>query len=115
MTGIGGQDGSFLAELLVAKGYDVTGVVRDPGDRPLPNLDAVRDRIAMVPGDLLDPITMIDALGAVRPHELYHLAAPTFVPDSWAYELSGRGFVPLVQSASAYEATFVGGPGRASR
>ncbi|MCW2995194.1 MAG: GDP-mannose 4,6-dehydratase [Conexibacter sp.] len=83
MTGIGGQDGSFLAELLVAKGYDVTGVVRDPGERPLPNLAAVRDRIALVPGDLLDPITMIDALGAVRPHELYHLAAPTFVPTSW--------------------------------
>lgn len=83
MTGIGGQDGSFLAELLVAKGYDVTGVVRDPGDRPRPNLDAVRDRVALVPGDLLDPATLVDALGAVRPHELYHLAAPTFVPTSW--------------------------------
>jgi GDPmannose 4,6-dehydratase len=83
ITGIAGQDGSYLAELLVAKGYDVTGVVRDPVDRDQPNLAAVRDRVALVPGDLLDPITLIDALGAVRPHELYHLAAPTFVPTSW--------------------------------
>jgi GDPmannose 4,6-dehydratase len=83
ITGVAGQDGSYLAELLVAKGYDVTGVVRDPVDRDQPNLAAVRDRIALVGGDLLDPITLIDALGAVRPHELYHLAAPTFVPTSW--------------------------------
>jgi GDPmannose 4,6-dehydratase len=83
ITGIAGQDGSYLAELLVAKGYDVTGVVRDPEDRELRNLGGVRDRVALVGGDLLDPITLIDALGAVRPHELYHLAAPTFVPTSW--------------------------------
>jgi GDPmannose 4,6-dehydratase len=83
ITGIAGQDGSYLAELLVAKGYDVTGVVRDLDDQELPNLAGVRDRVALVGGDLLDPITLIDALGAVRPHELYHLAAPTFVPASW--------------------------------
>jgi GDPmannose 4,6-dehydratase len=83
ITGISGQDGSYLAELLVAKGYDVTGVVRDPEDREIPNLAGVRDRVALVGGDLLDPATLVDALGAVRPHELYHLAAPTFVPTSW--------------------------------
>jgi GDPmannose 4,6-dehydratase len=83
ITGISGQDGSYLAELLVAKGYDVTGVVRDPEDREIPNLAGVRDRVALVGGDLLEPATMVDALGAVRPHELYHLAAPTFVPTSW--------------------------------
>lgn len=83
ITGISGQDGSYLAELLVAKGYDVTGVVRDPEDRELPNLAAVRDRVALVAGDLLEPDTLVDALGAVRPHEVYHLAAPTFVPTSW--------------------------------
>jgi GDPmannose 4,6-dehydratase len=83
ITGVAGQDGSYLAELLVAKGYDVTGVVRDPVDRGQPNLAAVRDRMTLLGGDLLDPITLIDALGAVRPHELYHLAAPTFVPTSW--------------------------------
>jgi GDPmannose 4,6-dehydratase len=83
ITGIAGQDGSYLAELLVAKGYDVTGLVRDPDDRALPNLAAVADGVALVGGDLLDPTTLVDALGAVRPHELYHLAAPTFVPTSW--------------------------------
>ena len=81
ITGISGQDGSYLAELLVAKGYDVTGVVRDPDDREIPNLAGVRDRVALVGGDLLEPSTLVDALSAVRPHELYHLAAPTFVPD----------------------------------
>jgi GDPmannose 4,6-dehydratase len=83
ITGISGQDGSYLAELLVAKGYDVTGVVRDPEDREIPSLAGVRDRVALVGGDLLEPATLVDALGAVRPHELYHLAAPTFVPTSW--------------------------------
>jgi GDPmannose 4,6-dehydratase len=83
VTGVSGQDGSYLAELLVARGYDVTGVVRDPGDRDLPHLAAVRERISLVHGDLEEPQTLVDALGAVRPHELYHLAAPTFVPASW--------------------------------
>jgi GDPmannose 4,6-dehydratase len=83
ITGISGQDGSYLAELLVAKGYDVAGVVRDPVDRDLPALAAVRDRISLVPGALEQPASFADALSAVRPHELYHLAAPTFVPASW--------------------------------
>jgi GDPmannose 4,6-dehydratase len=83
ITGISGQDGSYLAELLVAKGYDVTGVIRDPEDREIPNLAGVGDRVALVAGDLQAPATLVDALGAVRPHELYHLAAPTFVPTSW--------------------------------
>jgi GDPmannose 4,6-dehydratase len=83
ITGISGQDGSYLADLLVAKGYDVTGVVRDPEDREIANLASVRDRVALVGGDLLEPSTLVDALSAVRPHELYHLAAPTFVPTSW--------------------------------
>ncbi|HEY6761001.1 MAG TPA: GDP-mannose 4,6-dehydratase [Baekduia sp.] len=83
VSGVSGQDGSYLVELLVAKGYDVTGVVRDPGDRELPHLAGVRDRISLLHGDLDEPQTLVDALGATRPHELYHLAAPTFVPASW--------------------------------
>jgi GDPmannose 4,6-dehydratase len=83
VTGITGQDGSYLAELLVERGYDVTGVVRETVDRERPALAGVRDRISFVEGDLLAPQTLVDALGAVRPHELYHLAAPTFVPASW--------------------------------
>ncbi|HWH93272.1 MAG TPA: GDP-mannose 4,6-dehydratase [Baekduia sp.] len=83
ITGVAGQDGSYLAELLLGEGYDVTGVVRDPGDRDRPTLAAIHDRVSFVEGDLLAPHTLVDALGAVRPHELYHLAAPTFVPSSW--------------------------------
>jgi GDPmannose 4,6-dehydratase len=83
VTGVSGQDGSYLVELLVAKGYDVTGVVRDPADRELPHLAVVRDRISLLHGDLDEPQTLVDALSASRPHELYHLAAPTFVPASW--------------------------------
>jgi GDPmannose 4,6-dehydratase len=83
ITGVAGQDGSYLAELLVAKGYDVTGLVRDPGDRERPSLAGVAGAISLRHGDLQAPRTLVDALGAVRPHELYHLAAPTFVPASW--------------------------------
>lgn len=83
ITGVAGQDGSYLADLLVAKGYAVTGLVRDPDDRARPTLAGVADAIDLLPGDLNAPGTLVDALEAVRPHELYHLAAPTFVPASW--------------------------------
>ena len=83
ITGIAGQDGSYLAELLVSDGYDVTGLVRPPAGRPLPNLAAVRDSIRLVEGDLLDAASLHRAVASVRPDELYHLAAPTLVPASW--------------------------------
>jgi GDPmannose 4,6-dehydratase len=83
ITGVSGQDGSYLVEQLLAEGYDVTGLVRNPDDRTLPHLEGSRDRISLLHGDLGDASTLVDALGAVRPHELYHLAAPTFVPVSW--------------------------------
>jgi GDPmannose 4,6-dehydratase len=83
VTGISGQDGSYLAELLLDQGYDVTGVVRDPG-ADFPNL-VVRDQVELVRGDLLEPKTLIDAIEAVEPDELYHLGAPTFVPDSYEH------------------------------
>src|SRR3954468_22720545 len=83
ITGIDGQDGSYLAEQLVAAGYEVTGMVRDVAGAKSPNLDVVREQIAFVTGDLLDPVSLRTAVEAARPKELYHLAAPTFVPDSW--------------------------------
>lgn len=79
ITGVSGQDGTYLAEQLLAEGYDVTGLVRNPGDRVLTHLEGV----SLLHGDLAEPSTLVDALGATRPHELYHLAAPTFVPASW--------------------------------
>jgi GDPmannose 4,6-dehydratase len=74
VTGITGQDGSYLAELLAGKGYDVVGMVR--GEIRPPGFEVVR-------GDLLDPASLRAAVEEARPDEIYHLAAPTFVPDSW--------------------------------
>jgi GDPmannose 4,6-dehydratase len=83
ITGVTGQDGSYLAELLVANGYAVTGVVRGDPARALPNLGGVRERVELVPGDLSDPTSLPAALARAQPDEVYHLAAPTFVPASW--------------------------------
>ena len=82
ITGITGQDGSFLAELLLEKGYAVTGMVR----RSEPDLgcsEHLQGRVALLEGELLEPQSLREAISEVRPRELYHLAAPSFVPDSW--------------------------------
>src|SRR5207247_3678729 len=78
VTGITGQDGSYLAELLVAEGYEVWGLVRGVDDADPRNLEAVRDELRFVEGDLLEPASLRGALRESRPHQLYHLAAPTF-------------------------------------
>jgi GDPmannose 4,6-dehydratase len=83
ITGITGQDGSFLAELLLERGYAVTGLVRREGDASLGCSEHLRARLRLVQGDLLQPHTLRAAIDRVRPQELYHLAAPSFVPDSW--------------------------------
>jgi GDPmannose 4,6-dehydratase len=83
ITGIAGQDGSFLAELLLEQGYEVTGVLRDP--RRLGCSEHLRARVELVRGDLLAPATLREAIERVRPHEIYHLAAPSFVPYSWEH------------------------------
>ena len=97
ITGIAGQDGSFLAELLLEKGYEVTGVLRDPR-RPGCS-EHLRARIELLHGDLLAPATLREAIERVRPHEIYHLAAPSFVPDSW--ERPEETFRAIVGSAAA--------------
>jgi GDPmannose 4,6-dehydratase len=83
VTGIGGQDGSFLAELLLDTGYEVYGIVRRPTSERYENLDGVRPRIELIQADLLDPLSLVSALETCRPHEVYNLAAPSFVPMSW--------------------------------
>lgn len=84
ITGLTGQDGSFLAELLLGKGYRVTGVVRgDPEARPLGCAEHLRGRIELLGADLLDPRACAQALQSAGASEIYHLAAPSFVPDSW--------------------------------
>jgi GDPmannose 4,6-dehydratase len=84
ITGISGQDGSFLAELLLEKGYEVTGFVHgDPRERSLGCSERLREQIALLGGDLLDPASLRAAIELARPHELYHLASPSFIPASW--------------------------------
>lgn len=84
ITGIGGQDGSYLAEQLLVEGYDVVGMVREPIADPQPNLGAVGDRVELLQGELLDAASLRAVVERAAPDELYHLAAPTFVPASWA-------------------------------
>jgi GDPmannose 4,6-dehydratase len=83
ITGISGQDGSYLAELLLEKGYDVHGLVRGSADRPLPNLDGIRDRLVLHPADLLDESSLFDAVRESSPDEIYNLAAMSSVSQSW--------------------------------
>jgi GDPmannose 4,6-dehydratase len=83
ITGITGQDGSYLAELLLEHGYEVTGIVRRSS---APNLWRIRhllDRITLRPADLLDQLSLMRIIQEVKPHELYNLAAMSFVPASW--------------------------------
>jgi len=83
VTGITGQDGSFLGELLLECGYEVIAIVRRPSAKRFGAAEHLRDRISIVPGDLLDPQGLRRAVAEAQPDELYHLAAPSFVPDSW--------------------------------
>ena len=83
ITGISGQDGSYLAELLCAEGVEVHGIVRRARDAAAPNLERVHSQVTFHAGDLLARGTLRAAVAAVDPQEIYHLAAPAFVPDSW--------------------------------
>jgi GDPmannose 4,6-dehydratase len=83
IIGIAGQDGSLLAELLLGEGYDVFGVVRQPVSGRFENLIPIRDRLELLQSDVLDELSLVDALSSCRPHEVYNLASPSFVPMSW--------------------------------
>jgi GDPmannose 4,6-dehydratase len=83
ITGITGQDGSYLAELLLDKGYEVTGIVRRSSAPNLWRIEHLLDRIELRPGDLLDQLSLMKVIAEVRPQELYNLAAMSFVPASW--------------------------------
>jgi GDPmannose 4,6-dehydratase len=83
ITGITGQDGSYLAELLLEKGYAVTGVVRRSSAPNLWRIEHLLDRLELKPADLLDQLSLIRLIDEVEPDELYNLAAMSFVPASW--------------------------------
>jgi GDPmannose 4,6-dehydratase len=83
ITGVTGQDGSYLAELLLSKGYDVTGVIRRSSAPNLWRNEHLLDRIELRPADLLDQLSIIRLIESVKPQEFYNLAAMSFVPASW--------------------------------
>src|SRR3954468_24677802 len=83
ITGITGQDGSYLAELLLDQGYEVHGMVRRASTEKFDRIEHLRDRITLHQGDPPDPRSLFDTLRASAPHEIYNLAAMSFVPVSW--------------------------------
>src|SRR5205085_9715088 len=83
VTGITGQDGSYLADLLIEKGYEVHGMVRRASTEKFERIEHIRDRITLHQGDLLDQRSLVDAIRASNPTEIYNLAAMSFVAVSW--------------------------------
>jgi GDPmannose 4,6-dehydratase len=83
ITGITGQDGSYLAELLLEKGYEVIGMVRRSSTVNFERIAHIQDKVRLVPGDLLDEVSMIEILRTYRPAEVYNLAAQSFVQTSF--------------------------------
>jgi GDPmannose 4,6-dehydratase len=107
ITGIGGQDGSYLSELLLDAGYDVVGLVRPDAPR-YENLAGLEERIELFDADLLDQTSLAQALRAAAPAEIYNLAAPSFVPESWdrpvqTAELAAVGATALLEAVRAVD------------
>jgi len=83
ITGITGQDGSYLADLLLEKGYEVYGVLRRTSTETIERINHIKDDLHFVAADLTDQTSVITAVNEIRPHEIYNLAAQSFVPTSW--------------------------------
>jgi GDPmannose 4,6-dehydratase len=103
ITGITGQDGSYLAELLLAKGYDVHGMVRRSSTERFERIEHLRDQITLHQADLLDQRSLVDALRASEPDEIYNLAAMSFVAVSWIQptltaEFTGVGVTRVLEA-----------------
>ena len=103
ITGITGQDGSYLAELLLEKGYDVHGMVRRSSTERFDRIEHLRDQVTLHQADLLDERSLVDALRAARPDEIYNLAAMSFVAVSWIQptltaEFTGVGVTRMLEA-----------------
>ncbi len=95
ITGVTGQDGSFLAELLLEKGYTVYGTIRRSSTENFGRISHIQDRIQLVSADLLDQYSLIDALQQTQPDEIYNLGAQSFVPTSWGQPVLTGEFTAL--------------------
>ncbi len=109
ITGIGGQDGSLLASLLLEQGYEVFGTIRRPRASHGEGLDRLGDRVTIVEADLLDRAQLEQVISEVRPGEIYNLAAPSFVPRSWEEPVRTAEFA-AVGATSLLEAVRVVDP-----
>jgi GDPmannose 4,6-dehydratase len=103
ITGVTGQDGSYLAELLLEKGYDVHGMVRRASTEKSERIEHIRDRLTLHQGDLLDQRSLVDAMRAANPSEIYNLAAMSFVAVSWIQptltaEFTGVGVTRMLEA-----------------
>jgi GDPmannose 4,6-dehydratase len=103
ITGITGQDGSYLADLLLEQGYEVHGMVRRASTEKFERIEHLRDRITLHQGDLLDQRSLVDTLRAARPDEVYNLAAMSFVAVSWVQptltaEFTGVGVTRMLEA-----------------
>jgi GDPmannose 4,6-dehydratase len=103
ITGITGQDGSYLAELLLEKGYEVHGMVRRSSTEKFDRIEHIRERITLHQGDLLDQRSLVDTLRAAAPEEIYNLAAMSYVAASWVQptltaEFTGTGVTRLLEA-----------------
>ena len=94
ITGITGQDGSYLAEFLLAKGYEVFGVVRRTSHHSYERIDHLIPRVRIVAADLLDQHSLTMVMQEVQPDEVYNLAAQSFVPTSFTVPIWAGGFRP---------------------
>ncbi|HUS71370.1 MAG TPA: GDP-mannose 4,6-dehydratase [Anaerolineae bacterium] len=95
ITGITGQDGSYLADLLLEKGYRVIGMVRRTSTVNFDRISHIQDKIVLAQGDLLDQVSLVDIMKEYRPDEIYNLAAQSFVPTSWRQPVLTGEFTAL--------------------
>jgi GDPmannose 4,6-dehydratase len=103
ITGITGQDGSYLAEFLVGRGYEVYGIVRRSSVKKFDRLEAIMDEIELVEGDLSDQCSLDSVIHSVKPDEVYNLGAQSFVPVSWnqpvhTVEVTGLGVTRILEA-----------------
>jgi len=104
VTGVTGQDGSYLAEFLLDKGYEVYGMVRRSSVENFNRIEHIRDKLKFVQADLLDQLSIIDAIKESRPDEIYNLGAMSFIPVSWKQpvltgEFTGLGVTRMLEAA----------------
>jgi GDPmannose 4,6-dehydratase len=108
IAGVTGQDGSYLAELLLKKGYEVYGLVRRASTENFERIEHLRDQLHLVQGDLLDQTSLFEALQEARPEEIYNLAAQSFVPTSWNQpvltgEFTALGVTRLLEAVRRFD------------